>query len=356
MTTPPCSPPPLAASPPRIVRSPHFKASPPPQLPSPASAHAADDGARIEPPSPTQEAALEALSSYVRSLGGSLPPGWRVDVRTRATGASAGHTDVYFMAPDGARLRSRLDVARHLGLMHRSGMPHAKTGKRLKAHQRAAQQPAATEQLGEQPAAHAEHTPRKREPPAPRVASPFFAAKQPAAKPTPKRAAAATTKRADGSWEPPPSPYGLLQETLYRDPWRVLVACILLNKTTSDAVRRIIWELFELIPTPEAALAVPEEAIARIVRPLGLAKRAAYIKRMSEQYLSSDWRRVSELQGCGQYASDAYALFCSGDWRSLAPPEDKELIKYFRFLQETDGKGRGFTRDPPPKGVCLPGL
>ena len=157
------------------------------------------------------------------------------------------------------------------------------------------------------------------------------------------------------------------------------MACILLNKTTSDAVRRVIWELFELIPTPEAALAVPEADIARIIKPLGLTKRAAYIQRMSAQYLGGAWRSVAELSGCGQYATDAYALFCTGDWRAMAPPDDKELIKYFRFLQartarvhvwvccaelllrpaqlqETDGKGRGLSRDPPPKGFCIAGL
>ena len=115
------------------------------------------------------------------------------------------------------------------------------------------------------------------------------------------------------------------------------MACILLNKTTSDAVRRVIWELFELIPTPEAALAVPEADIARIIKPLGLTKRAAYIQRMSAQYLGGAWRSVAELAGCGQYATDAYALFCTGDWRAMAPPADKELIKYFRFLQARAG-------------------
>jgi methyl-CpG-binding domain protein 4 len=138
----------------------------------------------------------------------------------------------------------------------------------------------------------------------------------------------------------------------------VLVACILLNKTTSDAVRRVIWELFQLIPTPEAATAVAEADIARILKPLGLVKRAAYIQRMSAQYLGGEWRHVEQLCGCGRYAADAYALFCSGAWRQLAdsPPADKELIKYYRFLVDTEGKGRGLTRDPPPMGFTIAGL
>lgn len=37
-------------------------------------------------------------------------------------------------------------------------------------------------------------------------------------------------------WEPPVSPYFLIEEVLYNDPWKLLVACMLLNKTTGRAV------------------------------------------------------------------------------------------------------------------------
>ena len=33
-------------------------------------------------------------------------------------------------------------------------------------------------------------------------------------------------------WHPPASPYGLLEEVLYEDPWKLLVACMLLNVTS----------------------------------------------------------------------------------------------------------------------------
>eukprot|EP00882_Tetradesmus_deserticola_P025260 GHRQ01027729.1.p1 GENE.GHRQ01027729.1~~GHRQ01027729.1.p1 ORF type:complete len:138 (+),score=27.42 GHRQ01027729.1:146-559(+) len=38
-------------------------------------------------------------------------------------------------------------------------------------------------------------------------------------------------------WSPPVSPFGLLEEELWRDPWRLLLGCMLLNKTTSKQVR-----------------------------------------------------------------------------------------------------------------------
>lgn len=37
-------------------------------------------------------------------------------------------------------------------------------------------------------------------------------------------------------WEPPASPYFLIEEVLYDNPWKLLVACMLLNKTTGRAV------------------------------------------------------------------------------------------------------------------------
>lgn len=37
-------------------------------------------------------------------------------------------------------------------------------------------------------------------------------------------------------WVPPASPWGLLEEALYDSPWRLMVACVLLNRTTSRQV------------------------------------------------------------------------------------------------------------------------
>ena len=33
-------------------------------------------------------------------------------------------------------------------------------------------------------------------------------------------------------WHPPASPYGLIEEYLYQEPWKLLVACMLLNVTS----------------------------------------------------------------------------------------------------------------------------
>lgn len=37
-------------------------------------------------------------------------------------------------------------------------------------------------------------------------------------------------------WTPPKSPYNLVQENLFHDPWKLLVATIFLNKTTGECI------------------------------------------------------------------------------------------------------------------------
>lgn len=62
-----------------------------------------------------------------------------------------------------------------------------------------------------------------------------------------------------------------------------------------------------------------------------------------------------ELHGVGQYAADAYNIFCRGDWRSVAP-KDKDLLRYHQWLVDTGGEGSGLMRDaiPGASGTCTP--
>ncbi|CAI5479141.1 unnamed protein product [Closterium sp. Yama58-4] len=104
-----------------------------------------------------------------------------------------------------------------------------------------------------------------------------------------------------GAWVPPVSPFGLIQERLYRDPWRLLVACMLLNKTAGRQLHKVIWDLFRLIPSPEAAIAAPTAEIARTIQSLGLHnKRAAMIQRFSAEFPRGDWTDVRQLHGIGK--------------------------------------------------------
>jgi len=147
-------------------------------------------------------------------------------------------------------------------------------------------------------------------------------------------------------WEPPVSPYGLLEEELFNDPWKLLVACMLLNKTTATQVRGVIWDLFKMFPTPEAALAADASHIRELIKPLGMFRRRALaIQRLSEDYLKRDWREATELYGVGPYGSDAYRIFCRGEWREVEP-EDKDLKRYKDWLERNGGLGTGLMPTP----------
>ncbi|KAL0050061.1 hypothetical protein WJX82_003674 [Trebouxia sp. C0006] len=158
-------------------------------------------------------------------------------------------------------------------------------------------------------------------------------------------------------WHPPASPYGLIEEYLYQDPWKLLVACMLLNVTSGLQVRKVIWRLFDIWPTAEAAAGATDDTLViveKLIQPLGLfRKRTIAIKRFSQEYLEAEWLDPIELHGIGQYASDAYFMFCRGNWQDV-DPSDKDLLRYQQWLHSTGGEGNGLERDVIPHAADLP--
>lgn len=156
------------------------------------------------------------------------------------------------------------------------------------------------------------------------------------------------------SWEPPVSPYGLLEEeeVIFRDPWKLLLSCMLLNKTTAVQVRKVIWDLLKAYPTPDAMIGASNEDLETFLQPLGMyRKRSIALRRFSREYMDTPeevWSKdPTILFGVGRYASDAYKIFCLGEWQSVTP-EDKDLKRYIEFLSRTEGVGVGFQRDLAP--------
>ncbi|KAF8083047.1 hypothetical protein N665_0794s0008 [Sinapis alba] len=140
-------------------------------------------------------------------------------------------------------------------------------------------------------------------------------------------------KTLDNTWVPPRSPCNLLQEDHWHDPWRVLVICMLLNKTSGAQTRGVISDLFSLCPNAKTATEVDEQEIETLIKPLGLQKkRAKMIQRFSLEYLQESWTHVTQLHGVGKYAADAYAIFCNGKWDCVRP-DDHMLNYYWEFLR-----------------------
>ncbi|KAM1068017.1 hypothetical protein ACFX2I_000026 [Malus domestica] len=139
----------------------------------------------------------------------------------------------------------------------------------------------------------------------------------------------------DNTWVPPRSEHGLIQEDHYHDPWRVLVICMLLNRTRGLQAKRVISDLFTLCPDAKAATEVATEDIEKTIKTLGLhKKRALMIQHLSREYLEESWTHVTQLHGVGKYAADAYAIFCTGRWERVKPT-DHMLNFYWEFLRKT---------------------
>jgi methyl-CpG-binding domain protein 4 len=131
---------------------------------------------------------------------------------------------------------------------------------------------------------------------------------------------------------PPLSPYGLIQESLWPDEWRILVSCMLLNCTTRKQVDKIINQLFTAYPTAQHMSVADPSDVSRIVSCLGFGnRRARNLIKMSQSYVSKTWSHAAELPGIGEYASVAWEMFVKGDIPE-ASPKDHALTLYYEWM------------------------
>jgi methyl-CpG-binding domain protein 4 len=119
----------------------------------------------------------------------------------------------------------------------------------------------------------------------------------------------------------------IIQETLKREPWKMLVACILLNLTNRRQVDQIIDRLFERFGFPSSMAMADEKEIAAIIKPCGMQhKKARCLKKFSWEFWHREWTEPIELFGIGRYAADSWEIFVRGNLNFK--PQDKELKKY----------------------------
>lgn len=185
--------------------------------------------------------------------------------------------------------------------------------------------------------------------------------------------------------------FGLIQEKLAHDPFRLLIAVTFLNRTKGKQAIPVFYELVEKYPTPEALSSAPREDIVEIIRHLGLQnQRAETFQTYGEQWLEDpptkdkryivkgypkrdsgrDIERGEIVTGSerhteweighmtqGSYAIDSWRIFCRDVLRGVADswngenakeenfqpewmrviPEDKELRAYLRWMWLKEG-------------------
>nr|XP_018911666.1 PREDICTED: methyl-CpG-binding domain protein 4-like [Bemisia tabaci] len=134
------------------------------------------------------------------------------------------------------------------------------------------------------------------------------------------------------TWIPPRSPYALIQEDLFANPWQLLIATIFLTKTRAQLAITPLLKFLDKWPTPENLLKANFDEIHEILQPLGLgALRSRTILRFTKEFLEKDWRYPIELYGIGKYGNDSYRMFCVNEWRDVTPT-DIPLSKYKVWL------------------------
>lgn len=105
----------------------------------------------------------------------------------------------------------------------------------------------------------------------------------------------------------------LLQETVGKDPWKVAIASMLLNRTRRQQAEPVLRELLNRWPDAAALSRADAAEVEEVVRPCGLHRnRARQLVRFSNRYMGDGWDDLRELPGVGLYVADAVGLVCFG--------------------------------------------
>jgi endonuclease III len=129
-----------------------------------------------------------------------------------------------------------------------------------------------------------------------------------------------------------PGPERLFQEHLLGQPFWMLVACSLVNKTTWSKARLAHSRLKLRYRTAKGLAAAAPEDLHDALRPLGLwRQRSKSLVALAQSFYY--WRpktaeEVAKLPGCGKYAADSWAIFVEG--RADVRPDDKKLKLYLK--------------------------
>ncbi|MEX1264635.1 MAG: A/G-specific adenine glycosylase [Actinomycetota bacterium] len=126
------------------------------------------------------------------------------------------------------------------------------------------------------------------------------------------------------------------------DPFRVLIAEVLLQRSRGKTVAAVYERLFTRWPDAASLANARESTIAAVIRPLGLVKRAATLRALAREVVSrgevpSGCDALLSLPGVGTYVAGATSVVAFG---RRAPVVDGVTARVYRRYFGLDG-------DPP---------
>jgi hypothetical protein len=137
------------------------------------------------------------------------------------------------------------------------------------------------------------------------------------------------------------SPLDLVQEAYQPEPWHVVVACMLIARTSGGATPlATIARFLEHLPTPTSVVQADDAFVESLLQPLGLQRnRRASVKAAGRAFLTAAWKDPSELRGCGKFCSDSWRVFCRGEVGSVRGIDDAMLRQFVRWCGGGSGGG-----------------
>lgn len=103
------------------------------------------------------------------------------------------------------------------------------------------------------------------------------------------------------------------------EPWPVLIAAVLLRKTTTKQVSKVYGKFLAKFPTPGSLASASPEEVEEVIRPLGMEKvRSRLLVEMARELVDKfggevpcEREKLEELPGVGPYAaSEVLLAYC----------------------------------------------
>ena len=116
------------------------------------------------------------------------------------------------------------------------------------------------------------------------------------------------------------------------DPWRVLVAEVLLQRSRGKTVAKVYEDLFRRWPDALSMSRAREGSIAAVIHPLGLVRRAGTLRAMAREVtrlggVPANLDALVTLPGVGRYAANATLVVAFG---KRAPVVDGVSARVYR--------------------------